>query len=127
MRALISATLIIIIIISIWSVFVQHVDDNLHLLIDIIEEDIEANLAQPNWPEASAGMEKLSKEWHHQKKVYAFFFSTLDMNETDYAIARAKAYVSTENLSLTSGELAQLKEQLKFLHANELITLENLL
>lgn len=127
MRALLTATFILILIVSTWGVFIHHVDDNIHLLIDIIEEDIEVNLEQPNWPGAYAGIKKLSEEWHDQKKVYAFFFSTLDMNEADYALAKAKSYISTENLSLAAGELANLKEQLKFLHSNELITLENLL
>lgn len=127
MRALINATLIIVIIISIWGVFIQHIDDNLDLLISIIEEDVEVNLNQANWSEAAVGMKKLSEEWENQKKVYAFFLSTLDMNEADYAITRIKSYISTEHLALATGELAILKQQLKFLHDNELITLENLL
>jgi hypothetical protein len=113
------------VIIASWSIFVNHADDNIHKLINSIEEDILISVYAEDWDNAADQFDRLSKDWHDQKKIYSFFFNTTDINNTDFSIARTKKYISTKDRSLASGELNCIKEQLGFLHLNELITLDN--
>jgi hypothetical protein len=46
--------------------------------------------------------------------------------DTDFSIAKAEAYIAMQDVALSMGELSHIKEQLGFLHSNELITLENI-
>jgi hypothetical protein len=84
------------------------------------------NCQIPEWDRAEKQFDKASKDWHRQKKIYTFFFNTKEINDTDYSIARAKYYIRTRDAALASGELNCVQEQLKFLHLNELITLDNI-
>ncbi len=70
--------------------------------------------------------DRLSDQWHDHKKIYTFFFNTSEILDTVYAIARAKYYIKSEDVALSAGELNMAREQLKFLHLNELITLDNI-
>lgn len=125
MRALITSILCIAVIIASWSIFVNYSDKNIHKLMNTIEDDILISVYAKDWDKAEDQLNDLSKKWHKQKKVYSFFFNTMDINDTDFSIARAKNYVYAKDIPLASGELNCVKEQLGFLHLNELITLDN--
>lgn len=125
MRTLIASIVIMAATITIWGFFVRYSDKTIHDLMGTIEDDVLISVQSENWGDASDQFRKLSEKWHKQKKIYSFFFNSKDINDTDYSIARAKEYIHTENKSLASGELNCIREQLKFLHANELITLDN--
>lgn len=127
MRTLIASISIIALLLLTWGVFIHFAEENLHELIDIIGNDIEVHIYDDNWEKASVGIDKLTKTWEEQKKVYRFFFSTLDINNVNYSIIRIKSHIATNNVSLSLSELAYLKGQLDSLHSNELITLDNLL
>lgn len=126
MRALLISILGMIIIVTGWSIFVQYSDESIHKLVNSIEEEILINVQAEDWDKAADQFDRLSKGWHDQKKIYSFFFNTTDINQTDYSIARAKHYIYSKDLSLASGELNCIKEQLRFMHNNELITLDNI-
>jgi hypothetical protein len=125
-RALLISILGMVIIITGWCIFVQYSDESIHKLMNSIEEEILINVRDKDWDKAADQFDLLSKRWHDQKKVYSFFFNSTDINNTDYSIARAKHYIYTQNASLASGELNCIKEQLGFMHSNELITLDNI-
>lgn len=127
MKALIVSIISLGIIVSGWLIFVNYADNNLHKLIDNIEDDITISVKSEEWDKASDSFNEVSKSWHKQKKIYSFFLDTSAINQTDYSIARAKSYISSEDEPLALGELSCIKEQLGFLHLNELITLENIL
>lgn len=93
--------------------------------MNTIEDDILISVYAEDWDKAEEQLNDLSKKWHKQKKVYSFFFNTMDINDTDFSIARAKNYIYAKDVPLASGELNCVKEQLGFLHLNELITLDN--
>ena len=125
MRALITSILCVAVIIASWSIFVNYSDKNIHKLMNTIEDDILISIYAEDWDKAEDQLNDLSKKWHKQKKVYSFFFNTMDINDTDFSISRAKNYVYAKDIPLASGELNCVKEQLGFLHLNELITLDN--
>lgn len=126
MRALVISSISMIVIITGWAFFVNYSDKTLHELTDMIENDIMESVYSENWDKAEAQIEDLSDKWHERKKFYTFFFNTMAINETDYSIAKAKNFIKSNDLSLASGELSCIKEQLAFLHLNELITLDNI-
>ncbi len=125
MRALIISILSIVVLITSWSIFVNYSDKNIHKLMNAIEDDILISVYAEDWDKAEDQLNDLSKKWHKQKKVYSFFFNTMDINDADFSIARAKNYIYAKDVPLASGELNCVKEQLGFLHLNELITLDN--
>lgn len=125
MRTLLISIFGMAVVITSWSLFVNYSDDNIHKLVNSIEEDILISVYAEDWDKAADQFDRLSKDWHDQKKIYSFFFNTTDINNTDFSIARTKNYIYAKDLSLTSGELNCIKEQLGFLHLNELITLDN--
>ena len=125
MRALITSIISISIIIAGWGIFVNYADKNIHELKNMIEKEIIVSVYAEDWDSAKVQFKDLSGKWHKQKKIYAFFFDTGAVMETDYSIAKAKNYIYAEDIPLASGELSCVNEQLGFLHLNELITLDN--
>jgi hypothetical protein len=125
MKALIISFISITVVLTTWGIFVNYSDKNIHGLMDSIEDDILISVYAEDWSKAEKEFNDMAKKWHKQKKVYSFFFNTVDINETDYSIARAKNYIYARDLPLAAGELNCVREQLKFLHLNELITLDN--
>jgi hypothetical protein len=126
MKALLVATAAMVIIVSSWGIFVSYSDKEIHELMNTIEDDILIDVYAGDWGKAESQFKQLSKEWHQQKKIYSFFFNNIDVNETDYAIARAKDYIKAKDAPLAAGELNCIKEQLKFLHFNELVSVDNI-
>ena len=126
MKALITSIVSVALLITCWCVFLSFSDRNIHELMNSIEDDILVSVYAEDWDKAEDQFDDLSGKWHDQKKVYSFFFNTLDINETYYSIARAKNYIYARDMPLASGELNCVKEQLGFLHFNELISLDNI-
>ena len=126
MKALIVSAASIVIVIVSWWIFVGYADNNIHELTSMIEDDILESVYSEDWGKAGMQIEDLTDKWHHQKKIYTFFFNTSAVMDTDYSIAKAKQYIKANDLALASGELGCIKEQLGFLHLNELITLDNI-
>jgi hypothetical protein len=125
MKALIVSIISMAVLISGWGIFVSYSDKTIHKLMNGIEDDILVSVYAQEWDKAEKQFDKVSKDWHKQKGIYTFFFNTKEINDTDYSIARAKYYIKAKDLALATGELNCIQEQLKFLHLNELITLDN--
>ncbi|HKM28345.1 MAG TPA: DUF4363 family protein [Anaerovoracaceae bacterium] len=126
MKSLIASSLILATLLGAWICFDIYSNNTLHDMtdkIDIIVTSVEAE----NWKESYAKVNALNKDWHRYKKVASFFLNTQHINDADYGFAKSVKYVKAQDVSNGSGELANLKEQLKFLHDNESLTLANIL
>lgn len=126
MRAFILSIVTMITLVVIWGVYVSYTHDHILKLTDSIEDHILVSIAEEDWESAQSAFDELSDKWHQQKKVYSFFVDTNTLNQADFAIAKAQAYLKARDYALAAGELANIKEQLHFMHTNELITLDNL-
>lgn len=126
MRSLITASLCVVLIFAAWTVFSDFADDTLHDLMNQTEEEIMVSVIKEDWGKAETEMEKLTEKWHSYKIVYSYFLNAEDINNTDYSIARCTQYIRAEDVSNSAGELACVKEQLKYLHLRETIRLENI-
>lgn len=125
MKSLIISIVSIAVVVIAWGIFVNYSDKNIHELMNKVEDDILISVYAEDWEQAAGQFQDLSEKWHKQKKVYSFFFNTTAINDTDYSIARAKNYIYAKDVPLAAGELNCIKEQLAFLHLNELISLDN--
>ncbi len=126
MKSLIVSFVSIAVIIGGWLIFVGYADKNIHELVNAVDDRIIASVYAGDWEDAAAQIQRLSDQWHDHKKIYTFFFNTSSIMETEYAIAQAEYYIKSKDTALSAGELILIKEQLGFLHLNELITLDNI-
>ena len=125
MKSLTAALLSVAFILASWGIFVNYSDKNIHKMMNTIDDKILVSIDHEKWEHAEDQFDKLSDRWHRQKKIYTFFFNTAEINNTDYAIARADKYIKEKDAALSAGELNSIKGQLGFLHANELATIDN--
>lgn len=127
MRSFFISLLCVLLLVGTWTSYSIYSDKKIHEFIDTIENSILIDVEDGNWEQAQDNFGVFEDDWHHYKKSACFFFSTDKLNDTDYSVARAKYYIKFKDNSNSSGELSCLKEQLKFLHQNESISLANLL
>ncbi len=126
MKALIISTTFLGVLLLSWWAFSDYADRSLEPLMDMAENQLLQSARKEHWDIAKHQMEEFTEKWHKDKKIYSYFFQTRVINEIDFSIARLGEYVRSEDLTSTSGELAYIKEQLKYLHANEKFTIENI-
>lgn len=127
MRSFFISLFCLLLLIGTWSAYTNYSDKEIHKFINSIDDSILIEVQDGNWEQATDNFKKLKDSWHNYKKTACFFFSTDKINEADYSIARTEYYIKSKDESNSSGELSCLKEQLKFLHANESISFANLL
>lgn len=126
MKALVTSILIMVLLLGSWWGFSYFADNSLHELMETSKKDILKAIADEDWQKADNKMKEVSEQWHKDKKIYSLYFRTSAINDTDYSIARAKEYIKRKDSSNSSGEISCLIEQLKFLHGNEILSIENL-
>lgn len=127
MRSLAISTITLLVILTLWFGFMTYCEDTLNVLVDDISINIEPHVSSEEWRAAEEGFSRFSEDWHKDKSIYSFFLEQSAMLDTDFAIARAEAYIKAEDKAGAMGELACIREQLRFLFLNERINLENIL
>lgn len=125
MRSLIVSFLCLALLIGTWAVYSNYSDEKIHSYLNEIENQLIVDVMDGNWDRAESHFSTFEDDWHQYKSVACFFFSTDKINETDYSIAKIKYYIKAKDDSNASGELSCLMEQLKFLHGNESINMQN--
>lgn len=126
MRSLIASSLILAVLLGSWIGFDIYSNKTLHDMTGKIDRIITA-VEDEKWKESYKQVKTLDADWHRYKKVASFFLNTQHINDADYGFAKTVKYVKAKDVSNGSGELANLKEQLNFLHDNESFTLANIL
>lgn len=127
MRSLIISAVSLFMILGIWFGFMTYCENTLNDLIAEITDEIEVSVHEEDWDGAQKSFQNFSKDWHREKTYYSLFLEQSAMLEADFAISRAEAYIGAEDYANTMGELAYIREQLRFLFLNERINLENIL
>ena len=127
MRSLVISTISLLLILGIWFGFMTYCEDTLTGLVAVIEEEIEVSVAAEDWPAAKEGFRRFIENWNKYEAAYSLFLEKSSMLDTDFAIARAEAYIQAEDKASAMAELASIREQLRFLFLNERINLENIM
>lgn len=125
MRALIIAFVCIALTISTWLLFLNHADESLHQMSAIVEKKVYTEVDKGQWQEAEKDFEQFTDKWHDHKDIYSLFLDHSIIAETDFSIARTKDYIKSKSTALSLAELSCIKEQLKLLHQNEMLSFDN--
>lgn len=127
MRALITSTLTLAVLIGCWLCFYQYSNSMLHQMTAACEEDVMPSIEAGRWDQAYDTFDTQYQAWQRYKKWALFILETDRINETDLNFAKTLMYIKAKDLSNSSGELLALAESLRFLHENEGISLANIL
>lgn len=127
MRSLLISILSLSVLIGGWTIFYFYSEETLEQIIDRCETSIMPAVEEEQWDLAYSEFKEEYEKWHEYRKKALFFLDTEEINDTDGAFAKTLMYIKAEDVSNGSGELLALKEQLKFLHENEGIGIENIL
>ena len=126
MRSLITSIATFILFLGLWYGFMTYCEGNLYSHEQILELETIMAVKDEEWDLAEVSFQRFSDDWHHSQKVYTYFLDENAMRDTDFAIAKASAFITQKETSLALGELYYIKEQIKFLYENERIKIKNI-
>lgn len=125
MRNFIISTVCLFTIIGIWSCF--HIysstkTDYYKTQLDVITSEY---VNEEKWPEAISSFNEIQADWNKYKHTAAFFLDSSELNHIDSTFKKIYFYISADDKSNSSGELAYLKGLFQSLHRNESLNMEN--
>lgn len=126
MKTLVVSLIGLALLVGSWLVFSDFASDTIDHLTDKIEQQIITPATTGKWDEARESMEEFTTEWDKYKKIFTYFLSTEEIDQTDFSISRAQYYIECQDVSNATGELAYIRKQLFSLHENEKLNLENI-
>ncbi len=126
MRSLAVSSLCLAVLLAGWGVFHYVSAEKSDEYITEIREVLIPAVQAEEWETAQKSFKEFGRDWHSYKKAAAYFFDTTALNEADYSIARTEEFIKAKDPSNSAGELAALREQFKFLHRNESISMGNI-
>lgn len=91
-----------------------------------LEEDVLPAIGSGNWQNAEKSFDVIQKDWKKYQKVSAYFIDTASISDVNGLISRTDAYILMRDASDATAECALLKDKLRDLHENELLSHENL-
>ncbi len=121
-------TLVIILTIIIGSAFwtnhsLQTSADELAKQIILVNDEVKSG----KWESALAQMGKLETTWQNKAKWWPVFLDHQEMDNIEFSLAKAKAYVANQDQALALGQLSELKLMVKHIPLNEKVSIENIL
>lgn len=127
MRSLWISILSLALVIGIYGIFSMHSHKELVRMTDQCQQIIMEAVEAEDWEKANDAFQKEYENWQDYRKTALFFLDTDAINEADQTFAKTLKYIKAEDRSNSSGELLALIQQLKLLHENESVTLQNIL
>ncbi len=88
---------------------------------------IEAQVRRENWDEAERTLEGVGARWAGMKKWWTITLDHKEIDNIDFAMARLREYIRTEDDELALGEAAALRGMIRHIPEKEAFTLENIL
>lgn len=125
MKMLISimVTLAVLIGLGIWTNdSLQTTSDSLSMQIVDVCQDIN----EENWDDANQKTHRLETKWREDAHWWPVFLDHQEMDNIEFSLAKAKAFVATENRALALGQLSELKLMIEHLPIKEKINLKNI-
>lgn len=126
MRNFIISAICLGLLVGIWGVFDLYSGNRIDECRARLSEDVIKAAQAGRWKRAERSFSQFSDDWKQYRKAAAFFLDTQDLNEIDYTIEKTAYYIKASDLSNASGELANLEDQLFYLHYNETPAAENI-
>ena len=126
MRELIASSLIMILVLGGWLVFLHYADLQSQNMTSEIHQSLLPLIEAEDWQAVEIKLQNLNQDWHEFRKFALYFLHTDTINDIDYSIARSMEYAKAHDASNTGGELNAAAEQLSFLTENQKLTLKNI-
>jgi hypothetical protein len=100
----------------------QQSADELMINIDLIYEEI--NLGQ--WESAMRYTEQLEQKWEQKIQWWPVFLDHQEIDYIDFAIAKNKEYVASQNTPLALGQLSEMRRMIKHIPEKGAINITNI-
>ena len=126
MRNFIISLISLALIVSICYGFHMYSDAKTKAYDKAIETLITEYVNENRWDEASEHFQMMQDDWNKYKHTASFFLDSSSINHIDSTFKKIHYYISADDRSNASGELAYLKGLFAALHKNESVTLENI-
>lgn len=90
-------------------------------------EQITQGVEKNQWDVAYNQTVELEKTWDKKAKWWPTVLDHSEIDNIEFALARVKEYVATQNTALARGELSELKLMIKHIPEKEAISIKNIL
>ncbi len=90
-------------------------------------DKIGVEIKKENWENAYRQTIDLEKVWDEKARWWPMVLDHQEMDNIEFALARFKEYVDTRDLSLSRGQLAELRLMIKHIPEKESIRIKNIL
>lgn len=115
---------ILIISAGLWSNHALQVSTNqLTRQIELVSMEIE----NKDWETAVIRTDKLEQTWKEEAQWWPVVLDHQEMDNIEFSLAKVKAYVISRNLSLSLGQLSEVRLMIEHIPEKEAVTLENIL
>ena len=127
MRSLWISIVALALVIGIYGIFYTNSHKELSRMTGQCQGPIMEAVEAEDWKTANDAFQAEYQRWQEYRKTARLFLDTDTINDADQTFAKTLKYIKAEDRSNGSGELLALAQQLKLLHENESITLQNIL
>ncbi|AEG60799.1 DUF4363 family protein [Desulforamulus ruminis] len=83
-------------------------------------------IKEANWDEAGRGIAAMEENWDHMGKWWPVVLDHQEMDNIEFSLAKAKAYIEEKEMALSLGQLSELKLMILHLPEREALTLRNI-
>lgn len=126
MRNFIVSSICLMAVIAIWACFTVYASSNTDYFEESLDTLIYEYVNEEKWDHARTHFDDLQNDWNDYKRVASFFLDAGSINHIDSTFKKVYFYISADDKSNSSGELAYLKGLFTALNRNEALTLENI-
>lgn len=127
MKAMLTSSICLCIVILLWGVFYISSDAILTDFSDILIEHISTALKEGDFSEAEDKSQIASDYWENHKSVFYMLTEHKLIRETDTALARLKSYIVNRQTEDALNEISYIAELLLSIHQNESFSFDNIL
>lgn len=90
-------------------------------------DSLNRSVEKKDWDQAGKGTARLEKSWEEKAGWWPVLLDHQEMDNIKFSLARVKEYVSSHDLTLSRGQLAELREMISHIPEKEAVTLKNIL
>ena len=126
MRNFIISLICLASIVGIWCAFDNYASAKTQYYGQQIDTILSACVSEDDWDKALASFEVLQDDWNSYKQLASFFLDSSAINHIDNTFKKIEFYISADDKSNSSGELAYLNGLFEALYKNESLTPVNI-
>lgn len=89
-------------------------------------EGISQEVKQGEWDAAQRQSQELEKAWKEKAWWWPIILDHQEIDNIEFSLVKAREYIASRNLSLTSGQLSEIKLMIEHIPRKEALNLENI-